>query len=167
MKKKLVLCSMVLGSCMALVAQQTTPPGAAPHTQPTSPQDHNQGRAPGSTMPDSSSPQAAPESSQSGLSTTVEGCLSSAGGNYVVTDNSGSVTQIQVPSSERPKLAPFEGKQVQVNGTPLSAGSSGTVSGSNSPAGSDTGSSSRQNRNSLAASSIRMIADSCTKSSPK
>jgi hypothetical protein len=169
MKTKLVLCSMVLGSCMALVAQHTAPPGSAPHTQPTFPQDQTQtpGQAPRSTTPDSSAPQAAPEASQSALGTSVEGCLSSANSSYVVTDNSGSVTQIQVPPSERSKLAPFEGKQVRVTGTPVSAGSPGAVSGSNSPVGSDASSSSRQNRSSLAATSIRMIADSCTKSSPK
>jgi hypothetical protein len=163
MKTKLVFCSMVLGSCMALVGQQTTPPGSAPHTQPTFPQDQTQtpNRAPRSTMPDSSAPQAAPEASQSALGTSVEGCLSSANGSYVVTDNSGSATQIQVPPSERSKLAPFEGKQVRVTGTPLSAGSPGAVSGS------DAGSSSRQNRSALAATSIRLIAESCTKSSPK
>jgi hypothetical protein len=99
--------------------------------------------------------------------TTVEGCLSSSNGNYSVTDSSGSVTQLQVPSSQIAKLAPFEGKQVQVSGTPTSAGQSGAVSGSNAPTGSDAGSSSsRQSSRTLAATAIRLVAETCANAKP-
>ncbi len=68
---------------------------------------------------------AAPASS--GAPTTVEGCLSSAGGNYLLTTKNGQVYQL---SGDTAKLSEHIGHEMKITGTTSSMNSSGESSGS-------------------------------------
>jgi hypothetical protein len=125
MKSKLVLCSMVLGCSLGLMAQQnSTAPGSAPGTTPPIfPQDQSQKQVasqPGhvSTQPSNSpttmADQMGRQSSQtghmdnnnSGKTEIVEGCLSGTDGNYKVMDKAGTTYQLQGETSELAKVWP-------------------------------------------------------------
>lgn len=61
---------------------------------------------------DSSQNQASP--SNNGTETTIQGCLSSSGGNYALTDKNGTVYQL---SGDTAKLGDHVGHEVKVTGT--------------------------------------------------
>lgn len=87
--------------------------------------------------------------------TTVQGCLSGAGGSYTLTDSTGKTYQLAGDTS---KLADHVGHKIEVTGTTSSAGSpsSGTATAS--------GASSQQTLN---VSSFKHISDTCTASSSR
>lgn len=58
--------------------------------------------------------------------TTVEGCLSSSGGNYMLTDKSGQVYQL---TGDTAKLNEHIGHEMKITGTTSSAKASGESSG--------------------------------------
>lgn len=104
------------------------------------------------TAPEQTSPsqeQAAPASS--GGNTSVQGCLSSSGGNYMLTDKNGTIYQL---SGDTAKLSEHVGHEMKVTG---SLGSSTTAPGSGQAAGT-TGSSSQKT---LEVSSFKHIAKTC------
>src|SRR6266567_4418331 len=74
-------------------------------------------------------------SSQTGASasgqTTVQGCLQGSGGNYTLTDKSGTTYQLQGDTS---KLSPHVGHEVQITGSTTSA-STATSPTTGTPAG--------------------------------
>jgi len=152
MKSKLVLCSMVLGCSMGLMAQQNSnAPGATP---PTFPQDQSQQQT---TQP-SSSPTAAPDASQQSSQTgqmdksadkqKVEGCLSGTDGNFTLTDKSGMTYQLQGENSE---LAKHVNQEVRIEGMASAAGSASAPSGASSAAGGST----------LTVSKVKKVSDNC------
>ena len=80
---------------------------------------------------------ASAQSSSNGSQTTIEGCLSSSGGNYTLTDNSGKSYQLGDNTS---KFSEHVGHQVQIKGTETGAtASASTPSGATASA--NTGSS--------------------------
>ena len=68
---------------------------------------------------------AAPASS--GGHTTVEGCLSSSGGNYMLTDKNGQVYQL---TGDTAKLSDHVGHEMKITGTTSPAKAAGESSGS-------------------------------------
>jgi hypothetical protein len=132
------------------------------------------------SQPDSSSGQtSAGDTHGKGNETTLQGCLSSSGGNYVLTDASGMQYQLQ---GETSKLSSNVNKQIQVKGMASSgsassgsygAGASGTSAsgtGTASAGTSDTGSSAGAGGSTSAGagsaqmfnvSKVKKISDSC------
>lgn len=116
----------------------------------------------------------------SAASNTVQGCLSGTSGNYMLTDATGAMYQVQ---GEESQLSANVNKQVEVTGT---AGAKASASATNSPdanapATANSGDASAASGNSTAAgagatatastsktlsvTSIRKVADSCTANS--
>jgi hypothetical protein len=86
--------------------------------------------------------------------TTVQGCLSSSDGNYMLTDKSGNSFQL---TGDTAKLSEHVGHEVKVTGTLNSASAS---SGSEGNTMGQTGASSQ---GAIEVSSLKHIAKTCTK----
>lgn len=173
MKSKLILCSMVLGCSMGLIAQQSsTAPGATPGTTPpTFPQDQSQqqqvGSQPGqvgsqpSSAPTAADDQMGQQSSQAGQMGSsqkqqVEGCLSGTDGNFTLTDKAGATYQLQGENSE---LAKHVGQEVRIEGMASAAGSASAAS---SNAASPSGASSEST---LTVSKVKKVSNTCSSGS--
>ncbi len=175
MKSKLVLCSMVLGCSMGLMAQQSSAPGSAPGTTPpTFPQDQSSSQV-GTQSGQTSSPTATPDaqdqtsqtgksdSSMSGQKQKVEGCLSGTDGNFTLTDKSGVTYQLQGENSE---LSKHVGQEVRIEGMAAAAATTNSTSSSASSS-SDTSSASPSSAsgssaNSLMVHKVKKVSDSCS-----
>ena len=170
MKSKLILCSMVLGCSMGLMAQQSnTAPGSSPGTTPpTFPQDQSQqqvGSQPGqvgsqpnnsTTATDDQMGQQSSQTGQMGNSKSsekqkVEGCLSGTDGNFTLTDKSGTSYQLQGENSE---LAKHVGQEVRVEGMASASTSAASSSSEASPSGASSA-------NALTVSKVKKVSDSC------
>lgn len=187
MKSKLVLCSMVLGCSMGLMAQQSSSaPGATPGTTtpPTFPQDQSQqqtmpnhqvgsqpatpGSMPldqsqsGSQASQTSTSQAGEMGANSGQTQKVEGCLSGTDGNFSLTDKSGVTYQLQGSNSD---LAKHVGQEVQIEGMASAAGSSASSSAAASSSEAANPSNSTSSNNTLTVSKVKKVSDSCSTSS--
>lgn len=161
MKSKLILCSMVLGCSVGLMAQQSDAPGSTP---PTFPQDQQSAQPSGQMGTRSSSPtadtqgQMGQDTSKSADKKKVEGCLSGTDGNFTLTDKSGVTYQLQGENSE---LAKHVGQEVKISGMASASGSSASdSSAASSSAGSQ--SSNAAGGNALTVSSIKKVSDSCS-----
>jgi hypothetical protein len=96
--------------------------------------------------------------SMSDSKTTVQGCLSSAGGNFSLTDNSGNTYQLAGDTS---KLAEHVGHKIEVTGTTSPAGS---PSGGTATSGGTAPSSGAANQQTLTVTSVKHIAPTCSTS---
>jgi Protein of unknown function (DUF5818) len=85
--------------------------------------------------------------SDTGTATTVQGCLSSSNGNYMLTDKQGNTYQLKGDAS---KLSEHVGHEIRVTGT---TGSASAATGSGA---SDTGAT-----QSLKVSSLKHISKTC------
>jgi hypothetical protein len=100
--------------------------------------------------------------STSTQTTTVQGCLSSSNGNYILTGNKGNTYQLRGDTS---KLSAHVGHEVQIKGTPTSASSSaGGTAGA--PAGSTMGQPGGSSQK-LDVSSVKHVSKGCPSSSPR
>ena len=181
MKSKLVLCSMVLGCSMGLMAQQSSTPSSAPGTTPpTFPSDQSGSQAGQSgslgsnsnATQDQSGQQNSSQSSSTQMGQTstsssgkqkVEGCLSGTDGNYSLVDKAGTSYQLQGENSE---LAKHLGQEVRIEGTMSAAGmastsasssSTGSEASASTPSSSSTGSG-----NTLTVQKVKKISSNCS-----
>lgn len=154
MRKTVVLCLFLL--CAVWAFAQTSP------SQPSSP---SQSSTPSSSQqPDQSanpSGQGVASSSQSSSATDqkVTGCLNGSSGNYTLTDSSGKTWQL---SGDTSKLSDHVGHKVEITGTASSASSSTSNPSTSNPGGASAGSSSSSEQSTLAVTSMKHIATSCT-----
>jgi hypothetical protein len=81
-----------------------------------------------------------------GSQTSVEGCLSSSAGKYMLTDKNGKMYEL---TGETSKLAEHVGHEVKITGTESPAGSTAASSGAMS------------NQSSLEVSSVKHISKTC------
>jgi Protein of unknown function (DUF5818) len=171
MKSKLVLCSMVLGCSMGLMAQQSSSaPGATPGTTtpPTFPQDQSQQTTTDKTQSSSQTGQtntneAGQMGGHSGNAQKVEGCLSGTDGNFSLTDKSGMTYQLQGSNSD---LAKHVGQEVRIEGTSSAAGSgASSSSASSSSESASPSSSSTASGNTLTVNKVKKVSDTCSTSS--
>lgn len=168
MKSKLVLCSMILGCSIGLMAQQSSAPGSGSGTTPpTFARDQSQQqtmvshpgqigtRSPlGSNSTVNTQDEAAQTSSPTGqMGPTnsdqrqrVEGCLGGTDGNFTLTDKAGMTYQLQGENSE---LAKHIGHEVRIMGMESAAGST---------------SASPSSENTISVQKVKMISDSCSSS---
>ena len=144
MAKTILLTLILLGSSAWMVAQSS----------PTSPSDAPQGSG-GTTGQATSGDQ---HSGMNGNETTIKGCLTSSGSNYVLTDSSGMHYQLQGSTS---KLSSHVNQQVQVRGTSSGAGSETSTGTQGTGTATTRGANSTQPFN---VSKVKKIADSCTSS---
>lgn len=171
MMKSLSIGILILGCCLAAVAQMgstpnQTPPASTPSTFPQdqtgqTPANPTQPSDPSAIPPDiSARPIAAQSSQASNFQTSVQGCLSlSSDGNFTLADNSGTRYQLRGDSSQ---LGAFVGTMIAVDGTiTTSSGSAGAMA---SPTSSDSPGSPASGRQ-LSVSNVRKISDSCATSS--
>ena len=175
MKSKLVLCSLVLGCSMGLMAQQSSAPGShSSTTPPTFPQDQSQmGSQSGQLGSNSNATrdQTSQSSSQtgqmgpgsnSGQHQKVEGCLSGTDGNFTLTDKAGTTYQLQGENSE---LSKHVGQEVRVMGSESAAASaSSSASSTSSEASSNPSSSSSGSGNTITVHKVKKISDTCSAS---
>jgi len=153
MKKNLLtLGVLVLGGCLAAMAQSETP------SNPT----RNQSGEAGANLPASgqgisgqSSTQAAPQVDSSQAS-TLRGCLSqSSDGNFMLADSSGNNFQLHGDATQ---LDSFIGKEIQVKGSSLNS------SGSSADAmASDTGGAAGAAKQ-FTVSDVHKVGDTCASS---
>ncbi len=194
MKSKLVLCSMVLGCSMGLMAQQSSAPGSAPGTTPpTFPQDQSQqqtspdrqvGSQPGQmgtqTSPSSAPDQTATPDQQDPTSTTKSQTGQMDNGKSEQkqkvegclsgTDGNFSLTDKSGMTyqlqGENSDLSKHVGQEVRIEGM-VSAASSASSSNSSSPSESSASSSptsSSSSGNTLMVHKVKKISDSCSTS---
>jgi hypothetical protein len=153
MKKILTLGTLLLGCCLAVVAQTGSTPNQAP-----------QGAAPSAVTPDSSAAgqatqgMAADPAKQTATSqiTTVQGCLSQSADGFMLADKLGKNYQLGGNTSQ---LAGLVGKEIQVTGRTISNGSApGSMSSDSSaePAGALA---------QISVGKVRKIADVCSAAS--
>lgn len=143
MKKSFTLGTLLLGCCLAAVAQTNqTPPEAS--TPPTFPQDQT-GQSPSNPAIPSNPSQLPPDTSASapdyssdspdaarGPAITAQGCLSQASdGNFILAESSGTQFRLHGDTS---LLAAFIGTEVRVDGVPMTgdASNAGSMSSSTS-----------------------------------
>jgi hypothetical protein len=89
--------------------------------------------------------------------TTVRGCLQGSGGNYTLTDNTGTTYQLQGDTS---KLAAHVGHEVQITGTAATA----TSSTPNATTGTPTAGS---QQSMLTVQKVKHISETCKSSTTK
>lgn len=107
---KTILLTLTLLSCTAWMAAQSTPQTSTPDS---------------SAQSGAQSSAQAPADQAKGDETTIQGCLTSSGSNYILTDASGTQYQLQGDTS---KLSSNVNNQVQVKGTAgAGAGSAGAT----------------------------------------
>jgi hypothetical protein len=173
MKKTLTLGTLLLGCCLAAVAQtgstpNQTPPSSTPSTFPQdqtgqTPSNPAPPGDPSAIPPDTKAPgQMANQATQASNSqaTTVQGCLSqSSEGNFVLADNSGNNFHLRGDTSQ---LNSYIGKEVRVEGiaTNNSRSPAGAMSSSTTSSGSSSGATTQ-----FSVSSVHKVADTCTTAS--
>jgi len=158
--KKAILLSAALLLCTALAIAQDTPQSGGSTNQ---------------TPATSSSDQTSTPSSGS----AIQGCLSGSSGNYMLTDTSGTMWQL---TGDESQLSANVNKQVEVMGTASAGGSaeshtppdsnasgnsaeaSGTSGSASASAGGASGSASANSTKTLAVTTVRKVADSCSMS---
>jgi hypothetical protein len=171
MKKILTLGTLLLGCCLAVVAQtgstpNQAPQGAAPSAYPQvqTPSEQASPANPSALPPDSNAPgqatqeKAADPAKQTATSqiTTVQGCLSQSADGFMLADKLGKNYQLGGNTSQ---LAGLVGKEIQVTGRTISNGSApGSMSSDSSaePAGALA---------QISVSKVRKIADVCSAAS--
>jgi hypothetical protein len=139
MKKSLTLGTLLLGCCLAVVAQTGQPPAAS--TPSTFPQDQT-GQIPSNPATPSNPSALPPDTSATGQrssdstepssanATTAQGCLSqSSDGNFILADASGKQFQLHGDTSQ---LASYIGNEVRVDGTSMTGNATGASSMSSS-----------------------------------
>jgi hypothetical protein len=175
MKKILTLGTLLLGCCLAVVAQTGSTPNQAPQgvAPSASPQDQ-MGQPPANQADPAAPPAVTPDSSAAGQATqekaadpakqtatsqitTVQGCLSKSADGFMLADKLGKNYQLGGNTSQ---LAALVGKEVQVTGRTISNGGSkpGSMSsdGSAEPAGALA---------QISVSKVQKIADVCSAAS--
>jgi hypothetical protein len=155
MKKTLTLGTLLLGCCLAAVAQTPifSQIGQTPWN-PATPVDRS------TFPPDTKAPGQSESSSQASNSqaTTVEGCLSqSPEGNFMLAEDSGSNFQLH---GDTLRLKGYIGKEVQVEGTATS-NSGAPASAMASPTSSDSSGSSPGAATQFNVSKVHKVADTC------
>jgi hypothetical protein len=151
MKKTILLsAALLLGTALA-IAQDTPQSGSSSQTPATSSSD---------------------QASASTSSNTIEGCLTGASGNYMLTDATGVMYQL---TGDESAFSPNVNKEVEVTGTASARGSaaeshtpdsnageaSGTSGSANNSAG-EASASTSANAKMLEVTTIRKIADNCS-----
>jgi len=99
-------------------------------------------------------PPNSPNSSNGSSQTSVKGCLQGSGGNFTLTDQSGTTYQLQ---GETSNLTDHVGHEVQITGT-TSAGSGG---GANTSQGSSQGGSQGSSQPMLTVEKVKHISKTC------
>jgi len=168
MKKILILGTLLLGCCLAAVAQTGSSTnqdqqGAAPsaYSQDQTVQTPSE-QAPSAQPPDSNAPEQSMQAAPTATSqiATVQGCLSQSADGFMLSDNLGNNYQLGGDTSQ---LASLTGKEVQVSGMTISNGapSPGAMSSDNADsAGSAAGA---QGSNAqISVTKVRKIADVCS-----
>jgi hypothetical protein len=155
---KAILLSAVLVLCAALAVAQDTPQsgGSTSQTPATSSSDQT-------SMPSSGN--------------AIQGCLSGSSGNFMLTDTSGTMWQL---TGDESQLSANVNKQVEVMGTASAGGSaeshtppdsnasgnsaeaSGTTGSASASAGGASASARANGTKTLAVTTIRKVADSCS-----
>ena len=100
-------------------------------------------------------PQTSPNQSASGR-TTVEGCLQGSGGNYTLTDNSGTTYELEGDTS---KLSEHVGHEVRITGSTTSRSSSSSATTGTTAAGTQ--------QPTLTVQSLKHISKTCKSASTK
>ena len=85
---------------------------------------------------------------------TLRGCLQSSGGEYTVTDNTGTVHQLQGNTA---RLSPYVGRQVEISGKPGLKTTDTTEKGIASSAIEEPA---------LTVEGVKQIADACSPAAP-
>ena len=133
MKKSLTLGMLLLGCCLAAIAQTNQP-----------------------TFNPLAPPQNSSASAPMVRATTAQGCLTqSADGNFMLADASGTNFQLRGDSSQ---LSSYIGNEVRVDGTPV--GDSATAGSMSSPTSSDSSASSSTPRQ-FNVTNIHKISGTC------
>jgi hypothetical protein len=155
MKKTLTLGTLLLGCCLAAMAQTPTFPqdqtGQTP-SNPAPPADRS------TFPPDTKAPGQSESSSQASNSqaTTVEGCLSqSPEGIFMLADNSGNSFQLH---GDTLPLKGYIGKKIQVEGVATSNSGAPAMA---SPTSSESSGSSSGAATQLSVSKVHRLADTC------
>jgi hypothetical protein len=161
MQKTLTLGTIVLGCCLAVMAQTSSYQKQTPSGSST-PDFSSQGQAGQSqSYPSSSADQSDPAMQSSNQKTTVQGCLTqSPEGNFMLADASGKQYQLNESSS---RLGQFVGQEIRVDGfgIAISESSPGAMS-SATPSGPEELKGSVQQ---IDVSKVRKVADTCQTSS--
>jgi hypothetical protein len=177
MKKTLTLGTLMLGCCLAAVAQMgstpnQTPPVTTPSTFPQdqtgqSPANPVNPADPSSLPPDTRAPGSAShdhtgERPSGAPPTKLVGCLSqSSDGNFILADNSGTNFRLRGDASQ---LSSLVGKQVQVDGIATMNSDSNAAGSMSSPTSSDSGASPSSSGTAaqFSVSDAHKIADACS-----
>jgi cytoskeletal protein RodZ len=164
MRKTYLIAAILLLSSVWAMAQTTpssqpvnpgasSPSSTSPSQQPTAPDNS-------STTTQTTTTQTSQTSSDS--STTIEGCLSGAAGNWTLTDQSGKAWQLAGDTS---KLSDHVGHQVRIMGSDASgsaAGANPSSGAGGSAASSGAGASSGPST--FTVKKVKMISSSCSTS---
>jgi hypothetical protein len=173
MKKILTLGTLLLGCCLAVVAQTGAAPNQTPQGAAPSASQDQMGQPPANQADPAAPPAVTPDSSAAGQATqekaadpakqtatsqitTVQGCLSQSADGFMLADKLGKNYQLGGNTSQ---LAALVGKEVQVTGRTISKGSApGSMSSDSSaqPAGALA---------QISVSKVRKIADVCSAAS--
>lgn len=176
---KTVLLALILLCCSAWMVAQTTPDQSGGSTGGSGTSGTSSGQAGSSTgqagtqTDTGSGSQANSGHGMNGNETTISGCLMSSGGNYMITDSTGTQYQLAGDTS---KLSSHVNQQVQVKGMASGSGASASGSGSmNSGSSSSTSSASTGTQGTGSATSgssqtftvskVKKISDSCSSAS--
>lgn len=169
MKKAFTLGTLLLGCCLAAVAQAGSTPNQTPPTAtpPTFPQDQT-GQTPSNPTSPSNPSAIPPDTSATGQASqqtgdqssnsqivSVQGCLSRASdGNFKLASNSGSNFGLRGDDSE---LNSYVGNEVSVIGRPVP--NSGSTAGAMSSSTSDPSAAGGEQ---LSVTHVRKVSDVCT-----
>ena len=160
MKKTFTLGVLLLGWCLAAVAQTGSTPNQTPpmSTPSTFPQDQT-GQTPSNPATPSSPSAIPPDTSANGptasnsQTTSVQGCLSqSLDGSFLLVDNSGNSFQLRGDTAQ---LKDYVGKEIRVNGMamPDSASTAGAMASSTSG--------SSESSTQMSVNKVHKVSDSC------
>ena len=154
MKKTLTLGMLLLGCCLAAVAQTPTFPQDQTGQTPSNPATPVE---PSAFPPDTKAPGHDESSLQASTqATTVEGCLSqSPEGNFILADNSGNSFQLH---GDTLRLTSYIGAEVQVEGI---ATINSVAPAMASPTSSESSGSSSGAATQFNVSEIRKVTDTC------
>lgn len=139
--KKTILLTFTLLSCTAWMAAQSTPPSSGTP-------DTSSGQSSSQSAGQSGSAASQSSGNMGGSETSIKGCLNSSGGNYTLTDASGTTYQLQGDTS---KLAAHVNSEVEIKG---SAGSSASAGSASSAGGAQT----------FTVSKVKKVSSSCSTS---
>ena len=148
---KPLLLALTLLCCAAWLAAQTSTPSGSPQDPSSAPSSQNGSQTGnGSTQ----------TSGANGNESTIQGCLTSSGGNFILTDAAGMQYQLQGNAS---RLQPHVNTEVQVRGMASAASSDSGASSDQGMGAQGTGAAAAAGSTQMfTVSKVKKISGSCT-----